>query len=322
MITREQKTRLGLFLLITILTLVATLALFLAPRFKDKGDDYLVRFRGVSVNGLNVGGSVKYQGVEIGRVSEIIVDPDDINAVLVRFWVRAFFPMKENMEAKLQYQGITGNRYLEISGGTTEAPRIRKGSEIPIGKGLSEQAEDMVSNVDTAVSQLNLLLQTRNLDRIARFLENLETSSQIINDTLLNQKGRINSAIHDLSDAGRQLNETGKNLQEVTRILKEGLGKVSLPDMLSRADRSLSHLEARLSERELGQTISGFNSLLGSADMTLKKMSTLFVSQQDELSRALQSLSTAMENLSRLTRELSEDPTSLIRTRKESRRKK
>jgi hypothetical protein len=51
-------------------------------------------------------------------------------------------------------------------------------------------------------------------------------------------------------------------------------------------------------------------------------MSTLFVSQQDELSRALQSLSTAMENLSRLTRELSEDPTSLIRTRKESRRKK
>ena len=88
MVTHEQKRRLGVFVFISLLALIVTLALLLGPKLQDKGDEYLVRFRGLSVNGLNVGGSVKYQGVEIGRVTEISVDPDDINAILVRIKVR------------------------------------------------------------------------------------------------------------------------------------------------------------------------------------------------------------------------------------------
>lgn len=322
MITHEQKKRLGIFLLISLLALIVTLIFFLAPRLRDQGDEYLVRFRGISVNGLNIGSSVKYQGVEIGRVSEITVDPDDLNAVLVKIKVRALFPMKENMEVKLQFLGITGIRYLEISGGTNQAKRLRKGSELPIGRGLGEQAEDVVSNIDEAVKNLNLLLHTENLDKISQFLTNLQKSSQILSETISGQAETVKTAIDKLNETGTDLKVTAQNLQEITAAIREGIQSVSLSTVFKKSERILSEMENRLSDQELGRSISQINKVLETADITIKKAGSLFVSQQEEISKTLSSLREAMENLSLLTRDLSEDPSSLIRSRKEARRKK
>lgn len=322
MITVEQKTRLRAFLFVTSIIMIVVLAFFLVPLIRDSGDNYLIRFRGISVNGLNVGGAVKYQGVEIGQVREIIVDPDDLDAVLVRIRVRELFPMKENMEAKLQFLGITGIRYVELSGGTNEAARLKKGSEIPPGRGISEQAEDVVANIDEAVKNLNALLQAENLDKIALFLDNLEESSGMISQVLAERLESIKNTFANLAVASVDLQETASRMNEISGQLQSGFEAVPLPGLLARADAMLGSLEKRVSDDEMGIALQRTNQVLETADVTIKKMGNLFISQQEEISRTLISLREAMENLSRLSRDLSEDPTSLIRVRRETRRKK
>ncbi len=322
MITTEQKTRLGAFLLVSMIIMIVVLGIFLAPMVRDSGDQYLIRFRGISVNGLNVGGAVKYQGVEIGQVREITVDPDDLDAVLVKIRVRELFPMKENMEAKLQFLGITGIRYVELSGGSNDAARLKKGSEIPPGRGISEQAEDVVANIDEAVQNLNALLQAENLDKIALFLANLEDSSSMINQALSERIESIKSTFSSLAEASVDLQETAAAMKVISGQLVSGLEIVPLPGLLARADAMMAGLEKRVSDDEMGITLQRMNQVLETADATMKKMGNLFVSQQEEISRTLVSLREAMENLSRLSRDMSEDPTSLIRVRRETRRKK
>lgn len=322
MVTHEQKRRLGVFVFISLLALIVTLALLLGPKLQDKGDEYLVRFRGLSVNGLNVGGSVKYQGVEIGRVTEISVDPDDINAILVRIKVRKLFPMKDNMEVKLQFLGITGIRYLEISGGTNAAPRIKKGSELPIGRGLGEQAEDVVSNVDEAVKNITHLLRTENLEKVSRILTNLEKSTQQLNNAIGERIEGVKTTLSDLAEISANLKLTAQNLNSISSVLQEGMRGISWPDLFNKADSVVSNLQRRLSDQELGLAVSRLNRLLDSADKTMKNIGDLFGSQQDGVSDTLRSFREAIENFSQLTRDLSEDPSSLIKPRKEARRKK
>ncbi len=322
MVTHEQKRRLGIFLFLSLIATIITLALLLGPKLREKGDEYLVRFRGVSVNGLNVGGSVKYQGVEIGRVTEISVDPEDLNAILVRIKVRARFPMKENMEVKLQFLGITGIRYLEISGGTNNAQRLKKGSELSIGRGLSEQAEDVVSNIDEAVKNLTTLLRTDNLEKIDRFLSNLEKSSKILTDTLGENKADFAATLENLAVTSQQLHLVAQNLLAVSGSVREGLQTVPLSELLGKTDTVMEKMEQRLSDQELGMTVNRINSVLETADLTIKKIGNLFVSQQKEISLALISLRKATDNISQLSRDLSEEPSNLIRPRKETRRRK
>lgn len=322
MLTHEQKRRLGIFLFLSLVATIVTLALLLGPKLRDKGDEYLVRFRGISVNGLNVGGSVKYQGVEIGRVTEISVDPEDLNAILVKIKVRARFPMKENMEVKLQFLGVTGIRYLEISGGTNEAERLKKGSELPIGRGLGEQAEDVVSNIDESVKNLATLLRKENLEKIDHFLINLETSSRLLSDTVVENRSDVKVTLDNLAMTSRQLNHLAENMLQVTQSIREGVQAVPPARLLAKADSAIHNLEQRLSGQELGQTVTRINHLLETSDQTIRNIGSLFVSQQEEISLALTSLREAMDNLSQLTRDLGEEPSRLIRPRKETRRRK
>lgn len=74
---------------------------------------------------------MKYQGVEVGKVREIIINPKNLNSILVTVSLRKDFPAKTNMVARLQYSGITGIKYVELSGGTNEAKRIKLNSTIP-----------------------------------------------------------------------------------------------------------------------------------------------------------------------------------------------
>jgi phospholipid/cholesterol/gamma-HCH transport system substrate-binding protein len=69
--------------------------------------DYEIRFR-ESVTGLSVGGIVQYQGVQIGEVRKLRLDPRDPREVRVLVRVAAASPVKTDTQAQLSYTGLTG----------------------------------------------------------------------------------------------------------------------------------------------------------------------------------------------------------------------
>ena len=97
---------------------------------RKKVDLYLV-IEEESVAGLNLNAPVKYDGVEVGKVSDIRLDPVNPEKVRLTFVIEHGTPIKADTVAVLKTQGLTGIAYVELSGGTRDAPLLLASAQEP-----------------------------------------------------------------------------------------------------------------------------------------------------------------------------------------------
>ncbi|MCU0284830.1 MAG: MlaD family protein [Acidobacteria bacterium] len=212
MITKEQRIRLIIFLVVSIILLILIFSIFIMPKIKTVGDVYYIDFRDTSVTGISEGADVKYQGVVIGKVIRMKVNPDDLRSVLIYIRITKGFTIKEDMRAALQYAGITGMRYIEISGGTMDTKNLEPGEKILTKKGLGEKAEDIVLSIDNAVDGLNNILNEKNREKIALTFKNIEKSTYIISDLLESKKTNLANTMENLDDITTKLSNAANSL--------------------------------------------------------------------------------------------------------------
>ena len=184
MMTHEQKTRLAVFLSLATVIFITVAGFFIAPKLRDTGEIYVVDFRNTSVQGLIIGSLVKYRGVEVGRVVRIRVNPTDLDSILVDVKIRTDVVVKTDMTASMVYVGLTGQKYIEISGGTLAAPNLAARGTIPTSRGLGEKADDIVNNIETTAKRITELLSPENIAKIDAFLSNVEKSSATVDSTM------------------------------------------------------------------------------------------------------------------------------------------
>lgn len=315
MLKKEQRFRLRVFLLISLLILVLILALFVYPGLIEEKDRYYINFRQVSVSGLSEGSPVKYQGVDIGEVVEMKVNRDDLSSILVFVEIEKGFPVKKDMRAKLSYTGITGMKFVELSGGENSSENLKPNGEIPPQRGLGEKAEDIVSNIDAAVKGINEFLSEDNQKKLSLFLENIEKTSDIISSVMKEKKRSLSRSIENFEAATRKINRT-------TERLKQQIDVLNLDGIAVQVKDAAENIRKRFSDRELGDVLENIDEFLGSASSTLRKLDITFVNQMEELKQGMVKLGEVIENLSTFSRNLVEDPTILIRRRGSKRRKK
>jgi phospholipid/cholesterol/gamma-HCH transport system substrate-binding protein len=88
-------------------------------------DDVLYRIHfAESVSGLAVGDPVKYRGVDVGAVKTMAIDSADPRLVQVDVRLRKDAPVKTDTKASLELKGITGTVFIELSGGSANAPSL------------------------------------------------------------------------------------------------------------------------------------------------------------------------------------------------------
>ena len=84
-----------------------------------------------SVVGLNLNAPDKHNGVEVGNVSDICLDPVNPEKVRLTFVIEHGTPIKADTAAVLKTQGLTGIAYVELSGGTRDAPLLQASAQEP-----------------------------------------------------------------------------------------------------------------------------------------------------------------------------------------------
>ena len=96
-------------------------------------DDMIYRIHfAESVSGLALGDPVKYNGVDVGSVKTMSIDPTDPRKVQVDVRLRKTTPIKTDTRASLKLKGITGTVYIELEGGSANAPElVASNGEIP-----------------------------------------------------------------------------------------------------------------------------------------------------------------------------------------------
>jgi phospholipid/cholesterol/gamma-HCH transport system substrate-binding protein len=312
MMTHEQKTRLGIFLSVATVVFIAVAGFFIAPKLRDPGDVYLIKFRDTSVHGLVIGSPVKYRGVEAGRVTSIDVSRTDLDCVDVHVKIKPGLVVKTDMTATLVYIGLTGQKYIELSGGTLEAPNLKAHGEIPAGRGLGDKADDIINNIETTAKRITELLAPENIDRFSAFLENAEKSSSAVSGVLDSRRATIENTLASLEKASAEFARATEKFVPMTEDLSRLVRTVE-----ANSERTLTNISDRFSAEELGQVLKDVRTFLDTASVSLKKVESVLLEQQSELTRTFQSLGVAVENLARFSREIAEDPSAILRTRKD-----
>jgi len=312
MMTHEQKTRLGIFLSLATVLFMAVAGFFIIPKLRDPGDIYLIRFRDTSVHGLIMGSLVKYRGVEVGRVIRIDVSRTDLDCVDIEVKIRPVLVVKTDMRAVLVYVGLTGQKYIELSGGTLAAANLKAHGEIPAGRGLGDKADDIVNNIETTAKRITELLAPENIERFSAFLENAEKSSSAVSGVLDSRRSSLENTLASLEKASAEFARATERFVPMTEDLSRLVRTVE-----ASSEKTLGNISERFSAEELGAVLKDVRSFLDTASVSLKKVESVLLEQQSELTRTFTSLGVAVENLVRFSREIADEPSAILRTRKD-----
>ncbi len=274
----------GAFVLLMLALLVA-LALWLT-RDADAQRVYELS-SAQAVTGLQPQASVRFKGVNVGKVTAIGFDPLQPGHVLIRIAVDTQAPITESTFASLGFQGITGLAFIQLDDSGTSKVALRSDVEpparIPMRPGLLAELSD----------------------RGLRILGQLEDTTQRVNQLLSadNQKAMI-GAIDNIGQAARGLQQfsqqTGKLLgplaTEATATLK------TLQATSGRVGDSAD--EARVSARAFRTVTERMNEPGGTLDQLSQGVGTLDASAQTLNTVTLPHLNRALGDTARMTRQV------------------
>lgn len=205
-----------------------------------------------SVAGLSIDSDVQLRGVEIGSVSKIQINPDNIETVEVFVKIKRGIPIKEDMVAHTQMFGVTGLLSIEIDGGTNAAKTLQPTEDhIPLIKtkpsfltkltgdigGAGSKIEDLLIKSQKLLSEHNIETMGNILDNVEKVTaRGVEVEEKVIltldefrkNMTELNTK--LSQAIKDFSEIKKvavptidKLMETSRNFNRVTLQVEKSI---------------------------------------------------------------------------------------------------
>jgi phospholipid/cholesterol/gamma-HCH transport system substrate-binding protein len=182
--TRAHYVAVGAFVLaVIVLGFVAALS-FGRVEFAQHLSRYYIFFRG-SVSGLSKGSMVQYNGITVGRVVDVRVDPDDLERIQVTVEIdKDLVPIKTDARAFIDTNLLSGVATIQIRGGTREAKDLEpeRGHRYPVIEAgssvfqrVSEAGPQLLDRLTVAVNNLNDLLNEQNRKAVSESLENIRT---------------------------------------------------------------------------------------------------------------------------------------------------
>lgn len=185
--TRAHFVAVGAFVLaVIVLGFVAALSLG-RIEFAQELSRYYIFFRG-SVSGLSKGSLVQYNGITVGRVVDVRVDPDDLEKIQITVEIdKTLVPIKTDARAFVDTNLLSGVASIQIRGGTSEAkdleaepghkyPVIAAGSSV--FQRVSEAGPQLLDRLTVAIDNINDLLNEKNRAAISDSLQNVRTVTE------------------------------------------------------------------------------------------------------------------------------------------------
>lgn len=212
--TKINFFKIGLFVIALVISLL--ILVFWLGKFgfeKKKFDEYQIYFK-ESVSGLNIGSSIKYKGFEVGKVSEIKLNPLNSEEIQLNIVIKKGTPIKEDNYAVLGNLGITGLKYIELKGGSNDSKLLQEdenGFRI-----ISSKTSDLTTLVDSTTDLTNEL--TLVLAQMKKLLadENIKTISQILDKTQ-NSMSNVEQFSNYLVNNEKKIDELFKNISVLTK---------------------------------------------------------------------------------------------------------
>src|SRR5487761_798540 len=287
--TRAPYVAVGAFVL-AIVSLAFGAVLWLGRvEFSQVAERYYIFFRG-SGAGLGKGSSVQYNGIPVGRVIDVRVDPDNIAQIQVTVGINTeLVSIRSDARALLDTNILSGVSTVQIRGGTQDSPVLepKHGHHYAIIKPARSELEqvkaslpELTGELKSVAANLNALLSAQNRQAVTDSLANIRTvtaalaaHSQDLGATLDNAAVvALRSLLHNVdqsySQRGGLKDQASQTLKDYDRVATN----------LVAASRQLQLIlaENRPGIRRFSQeTLPGVNDLVSNAQHLVSNVNRL-----------------------------------------------
>ena len=285
----DAKWTIWAFLGAVAVVLMILVAIARYPNMVARGRPFHSVFR--SAAGLDVGDEVRYGGLVVGTVTKMAFDTTDPTRILVTYKVKRSTPMRTDTRASIGQVGFLGEPYLSLRPGAASAPTLAAGSTVPTDEAASFQEAmgrlaSFLDRADTLMGSAERIAKMTPWERIDRLFARL--------DTLVEGTTRGSERVFGSLD---------KSSSQLT-------------DVLTRTERVIANIDTTVASARPDLQATQKEMLA-----TLREMRTLVGDVRDAMQQGggvdklMRNVSTASDNLAKLSERIERDPTSVFQKR-------
>jgi phospholipid/cholesterol/gamma-HCH transport system substrate-binding protein len=260
--TRANYVAVGAFVLAMLAAVVVAVAWLGASSFNRDFAHYDINFTG-SVTGLTQGSAVRYNGIQVGRVLELRINPKNLEQVRVTIEVDPTIQIRSDAVASLEVQGLTGLAFINITGGSQGGQPLerKEGERYPVIVSQQSGLQRVVTSAPEALmrmievaDRLSQIFDDKNRAALAETLQNVRQ----LTAAAAGRSADIDAALADTAVAAHELRGTAAELRQ---LFGEGDARnmfVTLADTAKKLDRLADHMDGLVQEnrptlRDFGQ---------------------------------------------------------------------
>lgn len=247
---------------------------------------YDIYFQG-SVGGLRNNEKVLFQGVPIGHVYRVEINPEEPEYIRVTVAIRIPKLIREDTVASLETQGFTGLAYIQLDGSNRNSPllEIKEGQRYPVIKATPSRLQKVVNaapkileKLTTLSDQLILLFSTPNRKKFETILTHLEsvsgTMAENISPLIKETRASMGTLTETLQIIRKESTTVGKSFRESLASLKKA--SESFSKTAVQLDILLTNNKADI-QQLLGKGAKDLSSTLSQCKQLVRKLNQIML---------------------------------------------
>lgn len=237
---RADEVKAGLLIVVSLALLSLFLFLIFGINLGQETEQYTT-YLGY-VGGIQAGTLVKYGGMDVGHVDEILMPDPESSRIGVVLSVDADTPIKVDSRAFITSISLMSDPHIEISTGSPDAALLPPGSILtgkdvlsftqmaePLGE-LNEQVQELLERVVQIFDEENRSHFASMLRQMDSLMVDGRAQFRAVTDNLDSLSRRLttlSATVNELMTTNRDnLNETLSNLNKTTQETSEAMARV------------------------------------------------------------------------------------------------
>lgn len=250
------------------LTAIAITVLILGYNFL-RGNDILSReqrFYAVysHVDGLNISKPVLVNGFQIGRISDMKLQPS--GKTVVEFKINKDYPISENSVARLISTDLLGSKAVEFELGNSTVyaenkDTLRSNVERSLAESVQpvqKKAEVIIAKMDSLLTSVNTILNPafqknigRSFKSIATTLETIEGTTKKVDGLVGIEGSRIGKILANFESISGNLRNNNEHISHIVSNfdqLSNQVAKTNIQETLTNANKAMTDLQAAINK--------------------------------------------------------------------------
>jgi len=228
------RLRVGAFVLAAV-GVFLVLVYLLGARARLFEDRYTLYADFTEVGGLVSGATVRLAGVQVGRVSAVRLPGEPGGKVRVELRIASRYAnrIRRDSVARIDTQGLLGDKIVEITVGTAQEPPVKPGGVLAarepsdLGRIISEGSA-VVTSISALSENLNRTVLTLNESRVIADLAATAASARRISEQVEHGRGLVHALVYEEPAMLKKLDRLLASTQAILDRTERGEGAVGV----------------------------------------------------------------------------------------------